>query len=62
MSDAQGPVEEPEAFRLRARAWLAENMPLRPVDQGHVRNFERCRELQRMLYDGGFAGVCFPAE
>jgi len=62
MSDFDKAVEEPEAFRLRARAWLAENMPLRPEDQGHVRNFERCRELQRILYDGGFAGICFPAE
>jgi len=62
MTDADTTMETPEEFRLRARTWLADNMPLRPEGQGHVRNFERCRELQKLLYDGGFAGVCFPEE
>ena len=58
--DALEPVE---AFRERARRWLAENMP--PADQGGGRDvdgYARARELQRRLWDGGFAGICWPAE
>jgi alkylation response protein AidB-like acyl-CoA dehydrogenase len=55
-----------EEFRARARAWLADNMP--PATAGTMtdrleegrRDVER--ELQRRLWDGGFAGICFPAE
>ena len=54
-----------EDFRARARVWLADNMPPFP---GQVedrigddrREYER--GLQRRLWDGGFAGICFPAE
>jgi alkylation response protein AidB-like acyl-CoA dehydrogenase len=58
-------LEPVEAFRLRARAWLAANFPPRPAnafdrtDEGR-RGVERA--LQRQLWDGGFAGICFPAE
>lgn len=62
MTEPSPTTETPEAFRLRARKWLADNMPLRPEGQGYLRNFERCRELQQILYRGGFAGVCFPEE
>jgi alkylation response protein AidB-like acyl-CoA dehydrogenase len=65
-----GPLEDLDAFRLRARSWLAEHMaPLAdgaapysaaamedPVQIAHA------RELQRTLYDGGFAGICYPKE
>ncbi len=56
------PVEE---FRLRARAWLQENMP--PECDGMGRRgdpgrWAHERQLQRRLWDGGFAGICFPAE
>ena len=60
-------TEDLEAFRLRARSWLAEHMPPLPVaaagpwmpeDDDGV----RARELQRLLWDGGFAGICFPRE
>jgi alkylation response protein AidB-like acyl-CoA dehydrogenase len=59
--------EEVEEFRLRARAFLAASMP-RLEDRS---NFElmrededgtRARRLQKTLFDGGFAGICFPAE
>jgi alkylation response protein AidB-like acyl-CoA dehydrogenase len=58
--------ESIDQFRARARAWLAENMP--PIDPGNPpaahRDEERCwqraRELQKRLYNGGFAGICFP--
>jgi len=58
-------VEPVESFRQRARAWLAENMP--PLsgeiaDRGDDGRREVERALQRRLWDGGFAGICFPAE
>lgn len=60
-----GPDESVAAFRERARAWLAEHMPrldgVEPdrSDEGR-RDVER--GLQRRLWDGGFAGICFPKE
>ena len=62
-------TETVEEFRLRARTWLADHMPLlveQVASQGGEEDDEaswtRTRELQRMLYDGGFAGIAFPAE
>jgi alkylation response protein AidB-like acyl-CoA dehydrogenase len=64
-------LEDVESFQLRARAWLADNMPrLNPGEDGSIEAvfargdaiWPRARELQRMLYDGGFAGICFPRE
>jgi alkylation response protein AidB-like acyl-CoA dehydrogenase len=56
-------VEPVEDFRARARAWLAENMPpLTGEVAGRLdgrRDVERA--LQRTLWAGGFAGICFPA-
>jgi alkylation response protein AidB-like acyl-CoA dehydrogenase len=52
-------------FRMRARSWLAENMPPVPDDTDVRQRAERRiheRALQRKLYDGGFAGICWPAE
>ena len=54
-----------EEFRLRARRWLKENLPPVPENfalDGDEAQWPRARELQRILYDGGFAGICFPAE
>ena len=66
MSAERVPELEPvEDFRLRARAWMAENLPPAPanifdrLDEGR-RDAERA--LQRRLWDGGFAGICFPPE
>ena len=55
-------------FRSRAGAWLAANMP--PFDRGkaallerdELASWKRARELQKTLYEGGFAGICFPRE
>ncbi|MGY4708542.1 acyl-CoA dehydrogenase family protein [Mycolicibacterium sp. CBM1] len=55
-------------FAARARAWLAENMPA--IDPDHppfsVRaeqsSWDHAKELQKRLYSGGFAGICFPRE
>ena len=54
-----------ESFRVRARAWLAANMPLLAgPDQFQLMADDemgtRARELQRILFDGGFAGLYFP--
>jgi alkylation response protein AidB-like acyl-CoA dehydrogenase len=63
------PVTESVAeFAARARAWLAGNMPgidpARPpdADRGKDRPWQRARELQKRLHEGGFAGICFPRE
>jgi alkylation response protein AidB-like acyl-CoA dehydrogenase len=56
------------AYRQRVRAWLADTMPRLPpgVDWDPLRDDDdragRARELQRRLYDGGFAGICYPQE
>jgi alkylation response protein AidB-like acyl-CoA dehydrogenase len=61
-------AESVEEFRSRARAWLAENMPrLDPakaalLERDEEASWQRARELQKTLYDGGFAGICFPPE
>jgi alkylation response protein AidB-like acyl-CoA dehydrogenase len=60
--------ESVEEFAARARNWLAENMPRTDpdnppeADRGEEAPWLRARELQRMLWDGGFAGICFPRE
>ena len=60
------PEQEPvEAFRLRARAWLADNMPASReglARRGETGRWQEERELQARLWEGGFAGICFPAE
>ena len=55
-----------EAFRLRARSFLAGNLPRLDGRDPHQLMQEdergtRARELQRILVDGGFAGLCFPS-
>jgi alkylation response protein AidB-like acyl-CoA dehydrogenase len=49
-------------FSAEARAWLAKNMPrrdLQPNPNSEV-PAEQARELQRLLFDGGFAGLLYP--
>ena len=63
-----GATESVAAFGARARRWLAENMPRldpdRPPRAGRddAGAWQRARELQKLLHDGGFAGICFPRE
>jgi alkylation response protein AidB-like acyl-CoA dehydrogenase len=62
-------MESVESFAARSRAWLADNMP-RADESRRARGFgsddeelavvRRARELQRTLFAGGFAGICFP--
>jgi alkylation response protein AidB-like acyl-CoA dehydrogenase len=57
--------ETVESFRLRAKDWLAANMPrLSETTLGRDDDavWPRARELQQRLYAGGFAGICFPRE
>ncbi|OBK38470.1 acyl-CoA dehydrogenase [Mycobacterium sp. 1165196.3] len=60
--------ESVEEFRSRARAWLAANMPrLDPakaaqLERDELPSWRRARELQKLQWDGGFAGICFPRE
>jgi alkylation response protein AidB-like acyl-CoA dehydrogenase len=63
------PITESVAeFAARARAWLAGNMPHvdpahpPPANRGEEQPWKRARELQKRLYEGGFAGICFPRE
>jgi alkylation response protein AidB-like acyl-CoA dehydrogenase len=77
MSAVEAPgvaMEDLESFRLRARDWIRAN--LRPVSLDHVTAFTRGgladeeelaavagdREIQRRLFDAGFAGICVPRE
>ncbi len=67
-------IESVEEFRLRARSWLEENMPVLPAgtqvepnyglgsDEEELAEVQRNRDLQRRLFDGGLAGICFPKE
>ena len=61
-------TESVDEFAARARAWLAENMPLIDpndppgADRGEEAPWHRAKELQKRLYEGGFAGICFPRE
>jgi len=68
MSDDIEPVED---FRARARKWIKENLgPVQPEDltqfcesdEAELVAVARDRALQRKLFDGGFAGICFPKE
>ncbi|MDP2288593.1 MAG: acyl-CoA dehydrogenase family protein [Actinomycetota bacterium] len=74
MSDQNESVED---FRARAKAWLeAGGLPKRKDPDAHevraagepehetdgLEIWERNRELQKTLFAGGFAGICFPKE
>jgi alkylation response protein AidB-like acyl-CoA dehydrogenase len=64
-------IEDVESFRQRARTWIRGN--LRPAtghgsslrltnDEEELAGVARDREVQRMLFDGGFAGIVVPKE
>jgi alkylation response protein AidB-like acyl-CoA dehydrogenase len=64
--------EAVESFRARARAFLEDNIPrqtgrkvvvrARASEEEELAEVQRERALQRTLFDGGFAGICFPVE
>src|SRR5438034_10398352 len=64
-------MESVESFRERARSWIRDT--LRPAagqpqsrrdrsDEEELAGVARDREVQRLLFDAGFAGICFPKE
>jgi alkylation response protein AidB-like acyl-CoA dehydrogenase len=64
-------MENLEVFRQRARNWIQQNLgPSLPEDlsqscesdAAELLAVARDRKLQRRLFDGGFAGICFPRE
>lgn len=64
-------AESLDAYRRRARVWLAANMERRAEstelarDEHLLHEEERLathRVLQRRLFDAGYAGICFPQE
>ena len=67
-----GEVEDLESFRQRARAFIRENLrhtgqlnyTLRNLrdDEEERAEVARDREIQRMLFDAGLAGICVPKE
>ncbi len=63
------------ALRDAARTWLEQNAPLRmegtlatrrkrrdPSPEAQLRHVRACKEWQRRLYDGGWAGITWPTE
>ena len=65
MTPTEQPSETVEEFAARARDWLASAMPRLTAEPVHERRddiWDRQRELQRMVWDGGFAGICVPRE
>ncbi|HYL52195.1 MAG TPA: acyl-CoA dehydrogenase family protein [Acidimicrobiia bacterium] len=68
--------EEERAFRAEARAWLSEHakprVPGGPSDHSYVpgertpeadlEHMQACREWQRTLFAGGWAGIAWPRE
>ena len=66
-------MEDLDTFRERARSWVRANLRLATPEElrwarGTLSEAEelaqvaRDRELQRMLFDAGLAGICFPKE
>jgi alkylation response protein AidB-like acyl-CoA dehydrogenase len=61
-------IESVGDFRARARSWFADNLPRvdpqQPavLERDNIATWQRARELQRLLYEAGFAGICFPRE
>lgn len=65
---AEADPAELEEYREQVETWMNENMPRRDADNPwHPTHDDdiastRNRELQRRLYDGGYAAVCYPKE
>src|SRR5687767_8526367 len=60
-----------ETFRREARAWIEANLERRPEPVASGRRerhpttpeqLAEARRLQRKLFDGGYAGISYPAE
>lgn len=59
--------ETVEEFEARARAWAVANLPAEDPDdplhfEDDLEDWNRQRELQKLIWAGGFAGIGFPTE
>src|SRR5580700_11145003 len=67
-ADPTPDMEDVEAFRLRARAWLAANMKLLPPGEWEIpgrdteAGVQYARDLMARMYEAGFSGICVPTE
>jgi alkylation response protein AidB-like acyl-CoA dehydrogenase len=70
---AEDATEDVASFRRRARDWIHSNLERREVGQAQRLGFppdeeaelaqmKRERQIQRMFFDAGFAGICIPPE
>ena len=64
-------MEDVASFRQRARSWIRDNLRAGEAfvltlrdrsDEDELAGVARDREVQRMLFDAGLAGICFPRE
>src|ERR1035437_633878 len=62
-------VEDVVSFTRRAREWINDNLPplsepqrLAASDESQQEEVAKARHLQRLLFDGGFAGLRYPKE
>ena len=65
MDGGPAAAQTPEAFRARAREWLAENLPedaAPAVPPTPEEELALSRDFQAALHDAGFAGITWPAE
>src|SRR6266513_1635459 len=71
--DATDDIEDVESFRQRARNWIPANLgPAAPESvvgsfklvpqEEELAHVAHDREVQRRLFDAGFAGICVPRE
>jgi alkylation response protein AidB-like acyl-CoA dehydrogenase len=61
--------ESPAAFGARARQWIISNLPtaggpegLEVDDAAELRLVAEARQLQKLIFDAGFAGIRYPSE
>jgi alkylation response protein AidB-like acyl-CoA dehydrogenase len=61
-------VEDLENFTHRARSWVLNNLPAiverenLPDGENYATQVTEARRLQRLIFDGGFAGLRYPTE
>ena len=61
-------LDDLDTYRERVRTYMEEHLPKRDHDnpwhamEDDDNRASMNRELQRRLFDGGFAGVCYPKE
>jgi alkylation response protein AidB-like acyl-CoA dehydrogenase len=54
---ADSTMEDLSSFRVRARTWIEQNLPLR-VDPSELDD----HSLQNLIFDAGYAGIAYPTE